>query len=61
MVPTANYVLFETAEMLGRLVGELLAGRAMPLANMELYLWGRYRTAKERLRQQNSRQSKTQE
>jgi hypothetical protein len=55
MRPTANFSLFETAEALGRPVGELLTGVGGPLSNMELYLWGRYRWAKERLRQQNSK------
>jgi len=52
MVPTENYALFELAETLGKTVGELLTGRPQPLLNMELYLWNRYRFARERLRQQ---------
>jgi len=52
MLPTEAFTLFELAETLGKTVGELLTGRAQPLSNMELYLWNRYRFARERLRQQ---------
>lgn len=53
MRATENYSLFETAEALGRPVGEMLTGLPGPLTNMELYLWGRFRWARERLRQQD--------
>lgn len=52
MVPTAKYNLFETAETLGQTVAGLLLGGSQPISNMELYLWGRFRLARERIRQQ---------
>jgi hypothetical protein len=54
--PTEHYALFETAESLGKTVAELLTGQAGALSNMELYLWNRWRWARERLRQQDMRQ-----
>ncbi len=59
MVPTDNYALFELAETLGKTVAELLTGEAQPLSNMELYLWNRYRFARERIRQQQRRPGKS--
>ena len=45
--------LYAQAESFGRPVRELLTGQAGPLTHMEWYLWGRYRWAQARLRQQN--------
>lgn len=44
--------LFVQAETFGRPVREMLTGQAGPLMQMEMYLWGRYRWAMARLRQQ---------
>ena len=49
---TANMELFVQAETFGRPVREMLTGLPAALMQMELYLWGRYRLAVARLRQQ---------
>jgi uncharacterized protein (DUF2062 family) len=49
------YAIFSHAEQMNMQVGAMLAGRAMAMSNMELYLWGRYRLAQRRLRQQAER------
>jgi hypothetical protein len=50
--PTMAYAIFSHAEAMHSGVGVMLAGRPMPMTGMELYLWGRYRQAQRRLRQQ---------
>lgn len=45
--------LFVQAEAFGQSVRQMMTGAAGPLTQMELYLWGRYRLARARLRQQS--------
>lgn len=45
--------LFVQAEAFGQSVRQMITGMPGPLQQMELYLWGRYRWAMARLRQQS--------
>lgn len=42
----------------GMTVGSMVAGRTLPLSNMEHFLWNKYRTAVKRLEQQQGKGKK---
>lgn len=55
LIPTRNFATFALAEELGGTVRHILTGESAPMSNMEMYLWGRFRTARARLEQQARR------